>query len=56
MLSGYADRDRVSLIAAILRWLAYRDGEAVARCAIRLGDGMGSRGITYSHIPLCAWT
>jgi len=30
--------------------VAYRDGQAVARCAIRLGNGMGlGRGITYSH-------
>jgi TIR domain len=30
--------------------VAYRDGEAVARCAIRLGNGMGSvSSITYSH-------
>jgi hypothetical protein len=30
--------------------VAYRDGEAVARCAIRFGDGMESAfGITYSH-------
>jgi hypothetical protein len=30
--------------------IAYRDGHAVARCAIRLADGMGfGRGITYSH-------
>ena len=30
--------------------VAYRDGEALARCAIRLADGRGSGGgITYSH-------
>jgi hypothetical protein len=29
--------------------VAYRDGDAVAHCAIRLADGMGSAGVTYSH-------
>jgi hypothetical protein len=30
--------------------VAYRDGEAVARCSIRLGEGGFTGGISYSHI------